>query len=105
MGRQKFPLPIANCAFPITQSPNTQSPMLFRFLVPSVLPTVPAVLAELKTLGCLLPILRRAVVPALTSRTRQGNDVSHTTGSRPQASDSGPEARSLQPEAVIRRYP
>src|SRR5207237_2754612 len=38
---------------------------------------VPAVLAHLEPLACLLLVLRRAVVPALTLGARQGDDVSH----------------------------
>jgi hypothetical protein len=36
-----------------------------------------AVLAQLEALGRLLPVLRRAVVPALTVVARQRNNVSH----------------------------
>src|SRR5688500_13662460 len=50
---------------------------LLRLLVPRVLLAVPAVLAQLETLGRLLPVLRRAVVPALTVEARQRNNVSH----------------------------
>ena len=50
---------------------------LLRLLVPRVLPAIPAVLAHLETLGRLLPVLRRAVVPALALKARQRNDVSH----------------------------
>jgi hypothetical protein len=42
-----------------------------------VLPAIPAVLAELEALGRFFPVLRRAVVPALTFGARQSNDVSH----------------------------
>src|SRR3990170_439334 len=45
--------------------------------MPRVLLAVPAVLAQLEALGRLLPVLRRAVVPALTVVARQSNDVSH----------------------------
>ena len=55
----------------------TKSAELLRFLMPRVLPAVPAVLAELEALGRLLPVLRRAVVPALALGARQRNDVSH----------------------------
>jgi len=45
--------------------------------MPRVLLAVPAVLAQLEALGRFLPVLRRAVVPALTLQTRKRNDVSH----------------------------
>jgi hypothetical protein len=38
-----------------------------------------AVLAQFEALGRLLPVLRRAVVPALTVEARQGDDVSHNS--------------------------
>jgi hypothetical protein len=42
-----------------------------------VLPAEPAVLAQLETLGRLLLVLRRAVVPTLAVGARERNDVAH----------------------------
>ena len=50
---------------------------LFRLLMRRVLPTEPAVLAELQPFRRLLLVLRRAVVPALTIAARHMDDVSH----------------------------
>ena len=55
---------------------------LLRLLVPRVLLAGPAVLAQLEALGRLLPVLRRAVVPALTVEARERNNVSHKALSR-----------------------
>src|SRR5688572_1094967 len=50
--------------------------------MPRVLLAVPAVLAQLEALGRLLPVLRRAVIPALTVDARKRNDVSHNFPAR-----------------------
>src|SRR5687767_12085525 len=57
--------------------PSPLTPFLFRLLMPRVLFAVPAVLAQLEALGRLLPVLRRAVIPALAVDARQSNDVAH----------------------------
>src|SRR6185503_6526201 len=69
--KERRALPCAMCHRPYSAS------VLFRLLVPRVLPAVPAVLAHLEALGGLLPVLRRAVVPALALGARQRNDVAH----------------------------
>src|SRR5258706_5558722 len=84
----------------LAQRPEPGVRSLFRLFVPGVLPAIPAVLAHLDALGRLLPVLRGAVVPALTFVARQGNDVSHK-GSRLPASDSRPEAWSPESEACL----
>jgi hypothetical protein len=43
----------------------------------SVLPTEPAILAELQALGRLLLVLRRAVVPSLALAAREVDNVAH----------------------------
>ena len=55
---------------------------LLRFLVPRVLLAEPAVLAQLEALGRLFPVLRRAVIPALTVEARQRNNVPHISSAR-----------------------
>ena len=69
-----WPWPWAARGLPTTAS--------LRFLVSRVLPAIPAELAHLETLGCLLPILRRAVVAALAVAARHRDDVSHFRLSR-----------------------
>ena len=56
---------------------STTDSRLLRLLVPRVLLAEATVLAQFQALGRLLPVLRRAVIPALTFGTRQRNDVSH----------------------------
>src|SRR5687767_10709949 len=76
------------CARLFFPHPSPLTPYLFRLLMPRVLFAVPAVLAQLEALGRLLPVLRRAVIPALAVDARQSNDVSHKFPARRIASFS-----------------
>jgi hypothetical protein len=71
---------------------------LLRLLMVRMLPTEPAVLAELQPVGRLLLVLRRAVIASFADAARQMNDVSHgdLSGFRLGAAGFG----RLQPEAA-----
>src|SRR4029079_15397758 len=74
-----------------------------------VLPAEPAVLAQLETLGRLLLVLRRAVVPTLAVGARERNDVAHfriLVGFGRRALGVGPylTPRVQSPEPVSRSY-
>jgi hypothetical protein len=62
---------------PVEEHPAIRNPQLFAFSMRGVLPAEPAVLAQLETLGRLLLVLRRAVIPTLAVGARETDDVAH----------------------------